>query len=556
MLIDHVYLQPSSDVLILLSSPTKDDHEKNQALSGSVGIELAKLFMRLGYDMAQVSVVYCHGNPISPFAKADGYHPIFKKKSQATDTFHGIPVTSQFTADMEVVCETISKHPAKLIIGMGDIASLLLSGNPSSDKMRGSMLHFDERRTVICRDPRLLLTNPEVSHAMQSDLARAIAWGLKNDPPFDEPQYSFKIAPTFQETIQYLTKLKALLDKEPTILSVDLETVGSLISCIGIADSPFNAICIPFMRETDAVSPSYFTAEQELYVLLKLRDVLTHPNAQCVGQNFAYDIQYCARNWGFVPKTFCDTMIAYHTCFSADSPKSLDYLASLFVGFYRYWKDESRHRGDNVSDQQHWEYNCKDCVYTYELVEPLLEFIRRFNLTEQYEFQMRMQERALRPMLMGTKWDHKAQGSMGMDIAMQITQYERVLDLIIDEELMPRKKKQKPYYNSPAQLKKLLYDVLQLPVQKDKKTKKPSTADAALKSLMKIDPILKPWLKMILDYRSLCLFRNNYLACKLDHDGYIRTSYNVAGTSTYRFSSSKDCFGYGLNLQNISKGKE
>jgi DNA polymerase-1 len=40
----------------------------------------------------------------------------------------------------------------------------------------------------------------------------------------------------------------------------------------------------------------------------------------------------------------------------------------------------------------------------------------------------------------------------------------------------------------------------------------------------------------------------------LDVDGRIRTSYNVAGTVTFRLSSSESAFGIGTNLQNISSG--
>ena len=39
----------------------------------------------------------------------------------------------------------------------------------------------------------------------------------------------------------------------------------------------------------------------------------------------------------------------------------------------------------------------------------------------------------------------------------------------------------------------------------------------------------------------------------IDPDGRIRTSYNIAGTSTGRFSSSVTEFGTGGNLQNIEE---
>ena len=40
----------------------------------------------------------------------------------------------------------------------------------------------------------------------------------------------------------------------------------------------------------------------------------------------------------------------------------------------------------------------------------------------------------------------------------------------------------------------------------------------------------------------------------IDSDGRMRTSYNIAGTTTGRFSSSFSEFGTGGNLQNIEEG--
>src|SRR5215467_12315958 len=44
------------------------------------------------------------------------------------------------------------------------------------------------------------------------------------------------------------------------------------------------------------------------------------------------------------------------------------------------------------------------------------------------------------------------------------------------------------------------------------------------------------------------------LKTEIDHDGRMRTSYNIAGTNSGRFSSSLSEFGTGGNLQNIEEG--
>jgi len=47
---------------------------------------------------------------------------------------------------------------------------------------------------------------------------------------------------------------------------------------------------------------------------------------------------------------------------------------------------------------------------------------------------------------------------------------------------------------------------------------------------------------------------STYLKGKVDDDGRFRCSYNIAGTVSGRFSSSKNIYGTGHNLQNVPKG--
>ena len=50
------------------------------------------------------------------------------------------------------------------------------------------------------------------------------------------------------------------------------------------------------------------------------------------------------------------------------------------------------------------------------------------------------------------------------------------------------------------------------------------------------------------------MFKNTFINAPLGYDGRMRCSFKITGTETYRFASSKDVFGSGMNLQNIPKG--
>ena len=130
------------------------------------------------------------------------------------------------------------------------------------------------------------------------------------------------------------------------------------------------------------------------------------------------------------------------------------------------------------------------------------------------------------------------------------------------EKLMPgynpSPKSKSKWYDSPYQLKGLLYSDLGLPKQWNRKGGKSTitTDDDALSKLMKKEPLIKPFLQKIREYRSLGVFQNNFLASKIEKDNYMRCSFKIAGPETFRLASSEDAFGYGTNFQNLPKGNE
>jgi DNA polymerase-1 len=109
--------------------------------------------------------------------------------------------------------------------------------------------------------------------------------------------------------------------------------------------------------------------------------------------------------------------------------------------------------------------------------------------------------------------------------------------------------------SSHLQMKRLIYGDFNIPVQYHKKTKQPTLDDDALQKIYARNPLLRPLLIKIGEWRSLGVFRNNFFAARLSPDGRMRCTFNLTGTETYRWSSGEDSFGDGTNLQNIPKDK-
>lgn len=197
--------------------------------------------------------------------------------------------------------------------------------------------------------------------------------------------------------------------------------------------------------------------------------------------------------------------------------------------------------------EDHWTYNCEDTVRTYEISEEQEASIAKFGLHEVNAFQHELFHPVLRAMVRGFRVDLAAREAMRQELSAEIDRRKLYFKNVLGHDLNPA---------SPPQMQRLFYDDLQLPVQKNRKTKKPTLDDEALTKLGQREPLVRPLLKTISEYRSLGVFRSTFIEATLDSDNRMRCSYNICGTETYRFSSSENAFGSGTNLQNVPKGIE
>jgi DNA polymerase I-like protein with 3'-5' exonuclease and polymerase domains len=150
-------------------------------------------------------------------------------------------------------------------------------------------------------------------------------------------------------------------------------------------------------------------------------------------------------------------------------------------------------------------------------------------------------------MLRGVRCDQTRKNELTLELLDAIAERERWLEEVVGRVLNPR---------SPKQMNEFFYEECGLPVQKVRKTGRPTCNEEALLKLAKKEPLVAPVVQYINEMRSLGVFLSTFVKAPLGEDKRLRSSYNIAGTETYRWSSSKDAFGTGLNLQNIPKGTE
>lgn len=452
--------------------------------------------------------------------------------------------------NVAVGCDLLQKEiqlvRPHVIIAFGNTSLAALTGKRGIKSWRGSLLQTPAGVKVIpAYHPAYILRDWSQRSITVQDLRRAEA--ERHSAELVGASYTFIVRPSFPTVMRELEKLYAKVTTAPTTISVDIETRAGHIACLGYATDSVSAICIPFMcteREE-----GYWLEEEETSIIVRLRQVLCHPNARVIGQNFLYDAQYIYRHWGFVPNFARDTMLGHHCCF-AGMPKGLDYLSSMYCEHHVYWKDEGKTWDKNTGEEQLWSYNCKDCVITFEVDAAIQATVDKLGLREPHDFQQAMFWPVLEAMVRGVRVDLSRRAAFAIELQSEILIREQWFTSVLGHPLNPK---------SPKQMKELFYEDLRQPVilsRKGSSKGNPTLDDEALTKLGKREPALRPLLRRIAEYRSLGVFLSTFVGAKLDLDQRLRCSYNIAGTVEFRLSSSTNAFDSGLNLQNIPAGGE
>jgi DNA polymerase-1 len=200
--------------------------------------------------------------------------------------------------------------------------------------------------------------------------------------------------------------------------------------------------------------------------------------------------------------------------------------------------------------QQLHVYNGLDCCVTFEVFENLDRLRRESNNPSPsliYNFERGMQAPALDLMQRGFKVDGYKRQIAEEELTAQRDRLRAILNRY------GKATWGKPLNaNSPKQLKELFYSHFQLPEQYRifRGVRTVSTDREALERLSAYFHVL-PIINCILAIRDV-VKRLAIVTTKVSHDGRMRTTYNVAGTETGRWSSSGDVFGEGTNAQNIT----
>jgi len=189
-------------------------------------------------------------------------------------------------------------------------------------------------------------------------------------------------------------------------------------------------------------------------------------------------------------------------------------------------------------------YNGLDVCGTHEILGPMLAQLDP-TTSAVYAFERDLQGPVLEMGLRGCLVDQQRKAAVIDEFWEHLEVLERDLQRIVVEGVgMPEFN-----WRSSKDLRQLFYGELGLPhIRKQGRL----TTDDNAREELEAYPIATQIAKHINMMAELGK-KLSVLRTEIDDDGRIRTSYNIAGTSTGRFSSSLSEFGTGGNLQNVEE---
>lgn len=360
-------------IVIVGEARGAEEHRINSSFVGASGVELlrllneARIITLSGNDKAFISDYYRRGDPRSIDSVWRAHPELFRTNvfqihppanrlewfcGGKADGIPGYPalitgkyVRTEFEPELDRLADEIIERDPNLIIGLGNTALWALCGRTGVGKIRGTT----QLTTHCVSGYKLLPTYHPASLFRQwenrpTTIMDLIKARRESDfPDIRRPACEIWIEPTLADIESFINDFIIGCD----LLSVDIETSGSRITCIGFAPSRERAIVIPFDDDRSKSRSYWPTREIESAAWRLIRAVLVDGTIPKLFQNGLYDIAFLLRSYGIgVRGCAHDTMLLSHAL-QPESLKGLGYLGSIYTDFGA-WKVDHKNRHETI----------------------------------------------------------------------------------------------------------------------------------------------------------------------------------------------------------------
>lgn len=455
------------------------------------------------------------------------------------------------------------------------------------DKLRGAVYYFQGIPVVITMPITAIHRNVSKELLKDSDgddidqepyVRKSGAWILQRDwervgryaagTQLKLPEFQYSVCRNLED----LKNAESFLS-ECKVIATDIETgcYPAQITCTGFTglrdDGVERSYVIPFVVPKESPYSdghgNFWHDEMEHMIAWETQRRILHNDAYKTMHNGSYDTSYFIKYRLGVKNYVFDSMYLWYALYP-ELQKSLDFVSSVLLDDYQYWKDDIK----GVENEQmnadgiegYWRYNALDCRSTLYCTMRLLQLLpTNPSMRVNYEAAFRRTHAGLKMSMRGIRADEERRREHRLKLMAQAEKSLAEFRYMIAE----------PEFNinSPPHKCALLYDLLGARPRTDKGryiTKKNQSRSAG-KIPMKMVASEHPYFAAVVDKLQECMTPDKQLSNVLgveDSNGVVtkgikmfthrmRTAFNPVGTGTERFASKASNFWDGTNVQNI-----
>lgn len=235
-------------------------------------------------------------------------------------------IDAKYEPELKRLYKEITDCKPNLILCLGSTAAWAILQTTGIKKIRGAATwsNFVDCKVLVTYHPAAVLREWSLRTVLLADLKKAAR--ECRVPTLSRPSRKIWTQPTLSDL--YLFE-KQFIEPSPD-LSIDIETTGNQITCIGFAPSIHEAIVVPFTSAASLSNNYWPTFREELKAWAWVKKQCGREKA-IVGQNFLYDIHFLWRQYGItIPNATDDTMLMHHAL-HPELEKGLGFLGSIYT---------------------------------------------------------------------------------------------------------------------------------------------------------------------------------------------------------------------------------
>lgn len=232
----------------------------------------------------------------------------------------------QYAPELERLRGELEHAKPNLVVALGATAAWALCDTTGIRSFRGAPLwsHRHNVKVLPTYHPSAVNRDWSLRPVVLADLEKARAEAAF--PDIRRPFREVYIEPTLNDLLEYEHKFIA---KSPS-LSIDIETKGDQITCIGFAPTKESCLVVPFFDPMKRDGNYWPDLQTELRAWEWVRR-MCGLKKRVVFQNGVYDMHFLWRRYGIIcPHADHDTMLLHHSL-QPEMEKGLGFLGSVYT---------------------------------------------------------------------------------------------------------------------------------------------------------------------------------------------------------------------------------